>query len=437
MKANQVFANAKWIILCKIVQSVIQLFVGMLSARYLGPSNYGLLNYAASVVAFVVPFSHLGFDSTLVRELVESPHKEGEIMGTALLLSLSSSVMCMAGVAAFASVANYGERETIIVCILYSIALFFGALEMIQFWFQYKLLSKFPSVVMLVTYFVVSCYKIYLLVTLRSVYWFALAYSLEYGLIAISLLVIYRKKCSDHLAWSWETGRKMLQRSKHYILAALMLVELHNTDHIMLTGMIGKTENGYYSAALTCATVAQFVYVAIVDSFRPMILTSKIENTESFERNMTVLYSIILWMGIAQVVVFILCARPIVLLLYGKDYLSAVAVLRVLMTYFVFSLMGRVRNVWILAEQKQQYLPIINLSGALFNVVLNLFLIPPWGACGAALASAITQFFANFVMGFFIRPLRENNRLILKALNPATLRNIICEGKYLMLRKEK
>ena len=90
MIKNKVFNNAKWIIVCKIAQALLQLLIGMLSARYLGPSNYGLINYAKSLVAFVGPFTQLGLNATLVRELVETPEKEGEIMGTSLLMSLMS-----------------------------------------------------------------------------------------------------------------------------------------------------------------------------------------------------------------------------------------------------------------------------------------------------------------------------------------------------------
>ena len=95
--------------------------------------------------------------------------------------------------------------------------------------------------------------------------------------------------------------------------------------------------------------------------------------------------------------------------------------MRTLAFYFVFSEMGHVRNVWILAEEKQKYLWVINLSGAVLNIVLNAFMIPFWGACGAAFASLLTQFFANFILGFIIKPLRENNRLMLQGLNPKFL----------------
>lgn len=194
MKEKQIFQNAKWIIVCKIAQSIIQLLIGMLSARYLGPSNYGLINYAASIVAFTLPFMKLGLDSILVYELVECPEKEGEIIGTSLCLNAASSILCIFGVISFSSIVNFGEPETILVCVLYSISVFFAATEMIQYWFQYKLLSKYSSVVMLAAYVVVSIYKVFLLVTEKNIFWFSVSHAIEYGIIGITLIVLYFKK---------------------------------------------------------------------------------------------------------------------------------------------------------------------------------------------------------------------------------------------------
>ena len=421
MKEKQVFKNAKWIIVCKIAQSILQFIVGMLCARYLGPSNYGLINYAASIVAFAMPVMKLGLDAILVYELVNSPEKEGEIVGTSIALNFLSGILCVLGVASVATVMNFGETETILVCVLYSLSIVFAALEMIQYWFQYKLQSKYSSVTMLVAYVVVSAYKIYLLATQKSVYWFAVSHSVEFGIIGIVLIGIYIKKSGQGFRFSFDRAKNMLARSKHYILAALMVVVIQNTDHIMLTLMQGPAENGFYSAAITCVSIFQFVYVAIVDSFRPMILSEKKENSSRYGNNISRLYGITLYTAVAQCIVFFVLADLIIYILYGNDYAGAIPVLRALVFYFVFSVMGLVRNVWILAEEKQKYLWIINLFGALLNVILNAILIPFWGAVGAAVASLATQCFANFVLGFIIRPLRQNNTLMLKGLNPKYL----------------
>ncbi len=435
MNYSKVFNNAKWIVICKVAQSLLQLVIGMLSARFLGPSNYGLIKYAASVVAFVTPVMKLGMDATLVRELVEKPHKESEIIGTSLAMNLASSLACLGGVFAFSSVMNAGETETVLVCVLYGVSLIFAALEMIQYWFQYKLMSKYSSVVMLCVYCVVMAYKVFLLATEKSVYWFALSNSLEFGLIALILIAIYIRK-GGRMSFSFATAKEMLGKSKHYIVAAMMLVILQNTDHIMLTKISGNTENGYYSAAITCATVAQFVFIAIVDSFRPVILENKKDGSSEYGLNVSRLYCITQYLAIAQSIVFTVFAELIINVFYGAEYASAAPALRILIWYFSFSVMGVVRNVWILAEQKQKYLWIINLSGALINIALNAVLIPYYGACGAAAASLITQFAMNFVLGFVFSPIKENNILLIKGLNPAFA---IKESKnmLLMLKKKK
>ncbi len=49
---NKEAKNASWLIGGKIAQMVLSLFVGVLSARYLGPSNYGLISYGNALVSF-------------------------------------------------------------------------------------------------------------------------------------------------------------------------------------------------------------------------------------------------------------------------------------------------------------------------------------------------------------------------------------------------
>lgn len=145
---------------CRIVQSVLALFIGSLTARYLGPANYGLINYASSLVAFFLPFMQLGFNSILVQEIVNHPEKEGETLGTALISSIISSFFCIGGSVAFAAITTHGDTETVLICALYSLILTFQAVELFRYWFQSKLLSKYASISVLVAYLITSVYRI-------------------------------------------------------------------------------------------------------------------------------------------------------------------------------------------------------------------------------------------------------------------------------------
>ena len=421
MFRNRTVQNAKWIIGCKAVQALLQLVVGMLSARYLGPSNYGLINYAASVVAFLVPVMQLGLYATLVQEYVATPEREGEIMGTALVLNFLSGAACIVGVTAFSMVSGSGNPVTVAVCALYSTQLLFQAMEMLQCWFQAKLLSKYSSMAMLGAYVAVSAYKIWLLATGKSVYWFALSHSVEYGMAGIGMLVLYRKVGQQKLRFSFRTGRELVSRSKYYIPANMMVTVFQSTSYVMLKLMMGDADNGFYAAAVTCTGLPAFVYTAIVDSARPTILESRKQSVAAFEKNVSRLYAIVIWLSVVQSIGFTLLAKPIVWILYGDAYLNAEPVLRIQVWNIAFSYMGAVRNIWILGEGKYPLLWRINLTGAVTNVVLNAVLIPLWGACGAAVAAVLTQMITNFVLGFLMGGIRRNNRLILRGMNPRIL----------------
>lgn len=418
---NRVVKNASWIIACRVIQSVLTLLVGMFTARYLGPSNYGLINYATSLVSFFVPIMYLGFNSVLTQELVTRKEQTGVLLGTSILMSLLSAALCMIGSFSFVMIANRGEKDTVIVCLLYSTILIFQAIDLIQYWFQAHLLSKYTSLVMLFAYITVSGYKIWLLITQKSIYWFAVSNALDYLIIAVALLVIYKRLKGPKMSFSLTEGKRILSRSKFYILTNLMVVVFSQTDRLMLKLMLSDEATGYYSAAVTSAAITSFVYSAIVDSARPSIYLNAKNDYEAYEKGMTRLYSIVIYVSLAQSIVMTLGSDLIIRILYGADYTPASPVLKLVVWYTTFSYTGLVRGVWLLAEEKQKYLVVVNLLGAAANVALNFALIPLMGTMGAALASLLTQFFSNFVLGFIIKPIRRNNILMLRAFNPAVL----------------
>ena len=418
---RKILSNTVWIVGCRIVQSLLALVINMISARYLGPSNYGLLNYVSSIVAFVVPLAQLGLRNVLVEEIVSHPEREGETLGTTLVMSAVASLFCLAGCMAFVLAVNADERDTLIVLALYGISLVFQMTEMIQYWYQAKLLSKYTAITSLFAYVIVTIYKIVLLVCGKNIYWFAVSNALDYCLISIILLILYNKLGRQRLSFSLYLGKKMFSRSKYYIVAGMMVTIFSQTDKIMIKNMLGNAENGYYSIAISCAGFSGFVFMAIIDSFRPVILASRKESMQTFERNLSLLYCIIIYLGFAQSVFITIFAKLIVNIFYGSAYLPAAIVLQIIVWYTAFSYMGVIRNIWILAESKQKCLWKINLFGALLNVIGNLILIPIMGVAGAAISSVATQFFANFVLSFIMKPIRKNGILMLESLNPKFL----------------
>ena len=214
----------------------------------------------------------------------------------------------------------------------------------------------------------------------------------------------------------------MLEKSKYYIFSSMMIVLFTQTGKILLNIMVDAETTGIYSAAATIANLANFVFLAIIDSFRPQIFEAYNQSHELFEKKMKTLYAIILYSSLAFCLAVTVMSPLLVNIIYGKTYYDSINLLRVIVWYNVFSFVGNSRNVWILAEGKQKWLWVINLSGAVTNIGINILLIPYLGAMGACIASVIAQLVSNIIVSLIIPDIRPSIILLVNSLN---LKNLL------------
>ena len=402
---------------------LISLVVTLLTARYLGPSNYGLINYATSFVAFFTSFCTLGINSLLVRELVERPEDEGEVLGTSLVLQGISSVLSALTILAVVSIIDRDEPCTILVVAVCSLGMVFKIFGTLNYWFQRHLKSRFTAVATLVAYIATAGYRVALIISGQSVTLFALATSVDYLVLALMLFAFYRECGGQRLGFSWSYAKELLSRSKHFILSGLMVAIYGQTDKLMLKHMLDVAETGFYSTATAINCMWCFVLAAIIDSLYPSVIEAhKSGDKELFNRKNCQLYAIVFYISMAVAVLFNVFAELVIYILYGREYLPAAVPLRIVSWYTAFSYLGVAREAWIVCKNKQKHLVKIYVTAAVGNVVLNYLLIPIWGAGGAAMASLLAQILTGFVLPFFIKDLRENAILMLDGIMLRKLR---------------
>lgn len=413
---NIVLKNASWLMLGKIMQMLLSLVVGVLTARYLGPQNYGLINYGASYVALFSSLCTLGINSVIVKEFVDNPKQQGEAIGTTLVLRAVASLLSIVTIMAIVFVADGDEWTTIIVVAICSLSLFFHIFEVFNYWFQSQYKSKVTAIVTFVAYAVVSIYKIVLLINDSDIYWFAFATSLDYICVALLLYLTFRKNKGPQLSFSKTKAKELLSKSYHYILAGMMVSIYGQTDKFMLKQMLDESAVGYYAISTAICGMWTFVLAAIIDAMIPRIAELHKNNKEEYLKKNRQLYTIIFYVSVFVSLLFLVFGKLIIKILYGDSYLPAIAPLKVITWYTAFSYLGTARNIWIVCENKQKYLKYIYVGAAIMNVVMNLVFIPKWGTTGAAMASLITQISTSIIFPFFIKDLRINAKLMLEAI---------------------
>ena len=97
---NAFLKNTGWMVFAEIYQMAVSLIIGVISARYLGPSNYGTISYVASYVSFFTIICALGLESIVIKEMIANREEEGRILGSSIFMRILAGVLSGASLCA-------------------------------------------------------------------------------------------------------------------------------------------------------------------------------------------------------------------------------------------------------------------------------------------------------------------------------------------------
>lgn len=414
--SNRFLQNTGWMAFAQIYQMVISLFIGVISARYLGPTNYGTINYAASYISFFTIFCALGLEGIVVKEMISKREQEGIILGSGIAMRLIAGVLSMIAVCVIVYFLNPNDSVLLTVTFLQSIILPFNAFHLIDTWYQSKLNSKVSTIIRCISYTLMSLYKIYLLITGKSVEWFAFSTSLDSLLIALMFMLMYRKNGTRKLKFDYYTSKELLLQSYHLIISTMMAVLYSQMDRVMIGKMMTQTDVGFYTAAATICNMWVFIPQAFANSARPVIMELKDKDSNMYIRRLKQLMGFIFWIGALFSIVFTVMADFIIHVLYGDAYTMAKGPLIILIWSTVFSSLSYPRSIWMICENKQNYTKYILIWGVILNLILNYYGIKYLGIIGAAIATLFTEIMTCIISPMFYKEMRIFIRYLLESI---------------------
>lgn len=402
------FKNTSWLFTEKVLRMFVGLFVGVWVARYLGPTKYGLLSYAQSFVSLFLLFSTLGLDSIIVRELVKDESQRDVLLGTGFALKLLGSIFVLSFLlVGLRFTANDMFTNKLILTIAFG--LIFQSFNVIDFYFQSIVMSKFVVSVNIFFFFVSSIIKFVLIIYKAPLIAFAFVIVLDSFFVALGYIFIYVHKNLSFRRWSFNYGKakQLLWESFPLILAGAVNSVYMRIDQVMIKDMLGLADVGNYSVAVKLTEVWFGIGVVFCNSIFPAIVKAK-EVSRAFFHNR--LYQLLRMLNVLSyslsIVVFLFSDR-IILLLFGNRYLAASSVLTVHIFSTIFVYMGVVSGRWLIAEGKVKLNLYRNILGLLTNVSLNYILISRMGIVGAAIASLLSYIAAFYIFDIFRQDTRD------------------------------
>lgn len=417
------FKNTSWLFTEKILRMVVGLFVGIWVARYLGPEQYGLLSYAQSFVALFVAFATLGLDGIVVRELLNHEDKRDELLGTAFGLKLIGAFSVLVFLAIAINFTSNDSYTNILVFIIASATIFQG-FNVIDMYFQSRVLSKYVVYANVITLFITSMIKVVLILNEAPLIAFVWVILFNSFILAAGYLYFYFHNRLSFKTWRFEsqTAKALLKDSWPLILSGIVVSIYMKIDQVMIKEMLDSEAVGQYAAAVRLSEAWYFIPMVIASSLFPAIINAKKESEELYYVRLQRLYDLMVWMAIAIALPMTFLSDWVVGLLYGEQYSQAGSVLMIHIWAGIFVFLGVASGKWFITENLQLLAFWRTFFGMMINILLNIMLIPKYGIYGAAVATLMGQFFAAYIFDIFQSKTRKIFFMKTKALSIVRVR---------------
>lgn len=415
-KENRVINNMSWLVGGKIVNMILQFFVSLATARYLGPDNFGDINYVAAYVSFFSSIASLGLAVIVIKEVSVGKQNDNTIIWTGIFMRLAIAILSSITVVAVVAISNDNDPLLVKIALLESLAIIFSSIDTFMYWFQGKLLAKYVSISGTLAYIGKSIYNIYLLANNADIEWFALASSMDSIFLALFLMLFYIKENGFHPAFSATAGKTLMKQSYHYLISGLIAIVYSQVDRIMLKSMLDSTSVGLYSAALSIAAMWSMIPSAIIQSVSPVLYKNADEDYPLFLKRLRQSYALIWFFNICWSIMISVFSYWVVYFLYGQAYMGARIPLVIVVWYYGISSLGSLTQVYLANAGLNKYVNRFAIAGLMVDIILNALMIPKWGTTGAAIATLVTYIVIHIIMPLVYKDTRKVGILILEAM---------------------
>lgn len=406
--------NTLVLVIGQLASRVITALVGIYLVRYLGSLGLGKFSVVLAYLLFFRIFADFGLDVIVVREISKDKARTGQIVGNATTLKLGLSVlaMVMAWIALFFMHYPSDVKACIYVAsfgIPLSLGTLYGAL------FQARLRMEYPVAIDVLIQFLSAGLTLLLIIFGASIMhlfilnvWIAL-------LNTLLMLALARKHTQLNLRFETAVWRRLLAASWPIALQAIFVTIYMRIDQLLLFQVKGEEALGYYSAAVRLTEFARILPLAFIGAVFPLMSSFAAHSEEPFikayQRSFKYMATLI-----APITVGVtLLAKPLIFVIYGREFLPSASALAVLIWSEVVAFLGVINNKILIATDKQKWDALFTGAIAVVNVVLCIALIPRYSFIGASLATTLSHMVGPLI-GYLVPATRAYSRDMFRSL---------------------
>lgn len=394
----------------------LNFLVQVLVVRYFADAkaSYGAFSYALSIVALVQTIATFGLDRAVTRFLSIYHEREeyDKLFGTLTMVIGTILTLGTAAILVLYSLQNiFLETGTIQSEDALALTLIMVFLAPVQALDQlceglFAVFSS-PKAIFFRKYLMAPGLKLIvvgLLLWAQSDIFFLAGGYLAAGVIGMLLYglmlfnVLRKLGLFQHLNLStidmpW---REVLGFTIPLMTSDLVYILMNTSDAILLEFFSGTAEVAAFRGVQPAAGMNQLVMSSFQLLFTPIAARMFARNDRDGINHLY--WQTAIWIAVAGFPLFALSfafAKPLTILLYTESYASSATILALLSLGYYFSAALGFNGLTLKVYGKVKYIVVVNLAAGVVNVLLNLLLIPRFGALGAAIGTCTTMIAHN------------------------------------------
>jgi O-antigen/teichoic acid export membrane protein len=418
--------------------TVFNLFVGILLARFLGPAEYGFYSFLVWFIYFIAIVVNLGLGQMVIRFIAEAlgRQSEGEVKSLVnialqfrFLAATLAVIVIIAFVGYWSDIFGYPERQDIFIilalCIIPQVLNFllvsiFGGFQKYEYG-AYLVLATNPLRALGIIIVVV------LGLGVREVL-FASISAWVVG-VFIGLFLLRRLIPLDSILARPRLTPEM-KRALKYAMIMMGVIGVSyfmgQRAEILFLGIFHPGEAvGFYTIAFlvsgsTIGVVLQVFSTVLIPAVSEQVGRGDMDRVRAIYLT-SARYLMIL--GIPLAIGGIILAGPIIKIVYGIEYEPAIPLVQILFIPFAFLTIADPATSVILGVNRPSFILKVGIVMVILSLGLELWLIPIYGATGAAIGSSVARIIAPILYIRFASrqcqvpwPIKDTLKIILAAL---------------------
>lgn len=415
--AAKLTKNIVWAVSGKIVTLLGSFIIGIFVARYLGPEQFGLMNYVIAYITIFQVLATFGLDNIEIREEAKNKEERDAILGTALTIKLVFSIIAILAIVVTIMIVET-DSFTRWMILLYSTSMIFNSFFIVRNYFTAIVWNEYVVKSEIMRTIVGVLIKVFLLVIHASLAWFIFAAMLDYVLLASGYCLSYSRKIDSIKLWrfDWKWAKYLIRQSFPLLLTSAAVIIYQRIDQVMIKNMLDEAAVGQFSVAGKFVEVLIFIPIMICQTVAPMLVQTRDVDKEQYKKNAQIFMNLTIWSSVVISLVMSVLSYVVIRYTFGEAYLLAVPILQVLSFKTVAVALSNTAGQLIIIEGLQDYAILRDGTGCIVCVLLNYALIPVLGTVGSAIVAIISNFVAGYVTDLFVPKYRHFFKMQTKAI---------------------